>query len=29
MSTNALTMLDDLFEQPIININASRENSPR
>jgi hypothetical protein len=29
MSTNALTLLDHLFEQPIINVDASRENSPR
>ncbi len=29
MSTNALTLLDHLFEQPIIIVNASRVNSPR
>ena len=29
MNTNALTLLDHLFEQPIIKVSASRENSPR
>lgn len=29
MTTNALTRLDHLFEQPIIIVNASHENSPR
>ena len=29
MSTNAITLLDHLFEQPIINVNASRASSPR
>jgi hypothetical protein len=29
MSTNALILLDHLFEQPIIMVSASRENSPR
>jgi hypothetical protein len=29
MSTNALTLLDHLFEQSLISVNASGANSPR
>jgi hypothetical protein len=29
MSTNAITLLDHPFDQPIINVGASRASSPR